>query len=101
MASVNGELPTHSTGRVVPAETADPGRRHDHVVEPHVAGGRVRDVVLQPEVVQLQRRAAPELEAQAASQSEAPRTPHQRVMTNVYARAAPDDGDKTHATPGH
>src|SRR5207249_7491950 len=51
--------------RIVPRarlmEAADTLRGHDHVVEPHAAETRVRDVVLRPEVVQLQIHGGPEL----------------------------------------
>src|SRR6266508_6198097 len=50
-------------------ETADPSLGHDDIVEPHGSSARGRDVVLQPNVVQLQRRAAPELDVQRARQS--------------------------------
>src|SRR5437867_9803092 len=50
-------------------ETADPSLGHDHIVEPHVSSARVRDVVLQPDVVQLKRGAAPELDVQRARDS--------------------------------
>src|SRR5881397_4045227 len=56
-------------GRWGLTETADPSLGHDDVVEPHVSSARVRDVVLQPDVVQLQRRAAPELDVQRARHS--------------------------------
>src|SRR5439155_26508178 len=56
--------------RIVPrarlTEAADTLRGHDHVVEPHAAETRVCDVVLRPEVVQLQIRGGPELDVRGA-----------------------------------
>src|SRR5207245_7674448 len=49
------------------AEAADTLRGYDNVVEPDAARGRIGDVVLRPEPVQLQRRGVAELPVERAT----------------------------------